>query len=128
LALLAVSLTFVTGNPMWDAIGTIIIGVLLLVIAIFIAVEVKQLLIGQSIDPRELAKMRSYLEAQPQVKKVFSLLTMQFGPDAMVAVKAEMHPQPSDVQLITAINAVEASFRAEFSGVRWLFFEPDLKD
>ena len=128
LALLAIILTFVTGDPMWDAIGTIIIGVLLLVIAIFIAVEVKQLLIGQSVDPRELAKMRSFLEAQPQVKKVYSLLTMQFGPDAMVAIKAEMQPQASDVQLIKAINEVEASFRAQFAGVRWLFFEPDLDD
>jgi cation diffusion facilitator family transporter len=128
LALLAIILTFVTGDPMWDAIGTIIIGVLLLVIAIFIAVEVKQLLIGQSVDPRELARMRSFLEAQPQVKKIYSLLTMQFGPDAMVAIKAEMQAQESDVQLIKAINAVEASFRAEFAGVRWLFFEPDLDD
>lgn len=128
LALLAIILTFVTGDPMWDAIGTIIIGALLLVIAVFIAIEVKQLLIGQSVDPRELARMRSFLEAQPQVKKVYSLLTIQFGPDAMVAVKAEMHSQSSDVQLIKTINAIEASFRAEFAGVRWLFFEPDLDD
>lgn len=128
LALLAVGLTFVTGNPMWDALGTIMIGVLLLVIAIFIAIEVKGLLIGQSVEPRKLIEMRSFLEAQEEVKKVYNLLTMQFGPDAMVAIKAKMQPQASDVALVKAVNAVEARFRAEFGGVRWLFFEPDLDD
>ncbi|MDZ4728832.1 MAG: cation transporter, partial [Xanthomonadales bacterium] len=128
LALLAVGLTLITGNPFWDAVGTICIGVLLIVIAIFIAIEVKALLIGQSVEPRKLGEMRAFLEAQPQVNKVYNLLTMQFGPDAMVAVKARMEPQVSNVALIKAINETEANFRAEFGGVRWLFFEPDVKD
>jgi len=128
LALLAVSLTLVTGNPSWDALGTIVIGVLLIVIAIFIAIEVKGLLIGQSVEPHKLDEMRSFLEAQPEVKQVYNLLTMQFGPDAMVAIKAKMHPQASDIALVKAINKVEASFRQQFDGVRWLFFEPDVDD
>jgi hypothetical protein len=53
---------------------------------------------------------------------------MQFGPDAMVAVKARMQPQASDVALVKTINRVEAAFRARFGSVRWLFFEPDVKD
>lgn len=128
LALLAVGLTLLTGNPMWDALGTVIIGLLLIVIAIFIAIEVKALLIGQSVEPRKLDQMRAFLEAQSQVNKVYNLLTMQFGPDAMVAVKARMEPQVSAVALIKAINATELKFRAEFGSVRWLFFEPDVKD
>jgi cation diffusion facilitator family transporter len=128
LALLAVGLTLLTGNPMWDALGTVIIGVLLIVIAIFIAIEVKELLIGQSVEPRKLAEMRAFLEAQPQVNQVYNLLTMQFGPDAMVAIKARMEPQLTDAALVKIINEIEAKFKAQFEGVRWLFFEPDIAD
>ena len=128
LALLAVGMTLLTGNPMWDALGTISIGVLLIVVAFFIAIEVKELLIGQSVEPRKLEQMRAFLEAQPQVNKVYNLLTMQFGPDAMVAVKARMQPQGSDVVLVKTINEIEAKFKTQFEGVRWLFFEPDLDD
>lgn len=128
LALLAVLVTLLTGNPLWDALGTISIGVLLLVIAVFVAIEVKQLLIGQSVEPLQLEAMRSFLHQQPQVERVYNLLTLQFGPDAMVAVKARMAPQPSDHALVQAINSVETAFRAHFSGVRWLFFEPDVHD
>lgn len=128
LALFAVGLTMLTGDPLWDALGTISIGVLLIVIAIFIAIEVKALLIGQSVEPRKLNQMRSFLEAQPEIKQVYNLLTMQFGPDAMIAIKAKMEPQASDVGLVRTINEVEARFRAQFGDVRWLFFEPDLDD
>jgi divalent metal cation (Fe/Co/Zn/Cd) transporter len=128
LALLAVAITSLTGDPLWDALGTVGIGVLLLVVAVFIAIEIKQLLIGQSVEPRKLESMRAFLEAQPQVAGVYNLLTMQFGPDAMVAVKARMAPQASDVALVKAINQVEQAFRERFGTVRWLFFEPDVHD
>ncbi len=128
LALFAILATIATGDPMWDAMGTIVIGVLLLVIAVFIAIEIKALLIGQSVDPTKLNNMREFIESQPQVECVYNLLTMQFGPDAMVAVKARMVPQASDVALVKAINQTEAAFRERFGSVRWLFFEPDVHD
>lgn len=127
-AIIAIVATYITGNPLWDAVGTICIGVLLIVIAFFIAVEVKDLLIGQSVDPAELEKMRAFLNQSPEVDTVYNLLTMQFGPDAMVAVKARMTPTGSETNLIVAINKVEAAFRLEFPSVAWLFFEPDIED
>jgi cation diffusion facilitator family transporter len=127
-ALAAIFATYLTGNPMWDAIGTISIGVLLIVVAFFVAVEVKDLLIGQSIEPRELEKMKQFLDRRPEVDKVYNLITMQFGPDAMVAVKARMTPTGSEIDLIAAINKVETALRSEFTSVSWLFFEPDIKD
>ena len=127
-ALTAIFATYLTGNPMWDAIGTISIGVLLIVVAFFVAVEVKDLLIGQSIEPRELEKMKQFLDRRPEVDKVYNLITMQFGPDAMVAVKARMTPTGSEIDLIAAINKVETALRSEFTSVSWLFFEPDIKD
>ena len=127
-ALAFIGLTMLTGNPMWDAVGSICIGVLLVLVAILVAVEVKALLVGQSAEPEVLARMRSYLEAQPRVAQVYSLITQQLGDDIMVAVKARMHPLGSDVALIEAINAVERGLRAAFPQVQWVFFEPDLRD
>jgi cation diffusion facilitator family transporter len=127
-ALLAITVTFLTGNPLWDAVGTIAIGVLLIFVAVFVAVEVKELLIGQSVEPETLAEMEAFLRGRPEVEELYSLLTMQFGPDAMVAVKARMAPTGSERALIETINAVERAFRERFVGTAWLFFEPDVED
>jgi cation diffusion facilitator family transporter len=127
-ALAAILATSATGNPLWDALGTISIGVLLIVIAVFIAVEVKDLLIGQSVDPRILTEMREFFDGRPEIQEMFSMLTMQFGPDAMVAVKARMVPTGSELDLIAAINKVEREFRSRFEMTSWLFFEPDVED
>jgi len=127
-ALCFVGLSMWTGNPMWDAVGSICIGVLLVAVAVLVGVEVKALLVGQSAAPDVQAAMRSHLEAQPQVAKIFSLITQQLGSEVMVAVKAHMRPTGSDVALIEAINATEKSLRAAFPQIRWCFFEPDLRD
>ena len=127
-ALVAILATHITGDPLWDALGTISIGVLLIVIAVFIAVEVKDLLIGQSVDPATLAEMREFFDERPEIEEVFSLLTMQFGPDAMVAIKARMVPTGSEQGLIETINKVESDFRSRFEITSWLFFEPDVED
>jgi cation diffusion facilitator family transporter len=127
-ALIAIMATLVTGNPFWDAVGTISIGVLLIVVAVFVAIEVKDLLIGQSVEPIARGEMEAFLGARPEIHEVFNLLTMQFGPDAMVAIKARMMPTGSERQLIAAINAVERDFRSRFPSVTWLFFEPDVAD
>lgn len=128
LALGFIALAMLTGNPMWDAIGSICIGTLLILVAILVGIEVKALLVGQSAEPQVLAAMRAHLEAQPQVAQVYSLITQQLGREIMVAVKARMQPAGSEVALIEAINAVERSLRAAFPQVHWLFFEPDLHD
>ena len=73
LALLAVVLSVVTGDPIWDAIGTLAIGLLLVVVAVFVAVEVKALLIGQSMDPDREQEVRAFIAARPEVAGVISL-------------------------------------------------------
>ena len=72
--------------------------------------------------------MRAFLEAQPEVAQLYNLLTQQLGGEIMVAVKARMQPTGSEAGLIEAINRVERGLRTEFSEVRWVFFEPDLRD
>ncbi len=128
LAALAVVGTMVSGNLLFDAVGTIAIGVLLVVVAIAVAIEVKALLIGQGVEPRRRAELLDFLNSRPEVVAVLNLITLQMGPDVMVAVKARMAPVPGDRQLIEAINTVEAAMKARFDDVRWSFFEPDLTD
>ena len=128
LAALAVGVTMLTGNLLFDALGTIAIGVLLVVIAIAVAIEVKALLIGQGVEPARRAELLAFLEARPEVADVLNLITVQMGPDVMVAVKARMAPVASDRALIDAINTVERAMKAEFDDVRWSFFEPDVTD
>lgn len=128
LAALAVGATMLTGNLMFDALGTLAIGVLLLVVAVALAVEVKALLIGQGVEPRRRAELLTFLKSRPEVAEVLNLITLQMGPDVMVAVKARMEPASSDRSLIDAINVVEAAMKAEFGEIRWSFFEPDVTD
>jgi len=127
-ALAAVLLTMVTGNLIYDAIGTIAIGVLLIVVAVAVAREVKALLIGQGVEPKRRAEMVAFLEARPEIDLVYNLLTLQMGTDVMVAIKARMAPAPTARAMIEAINIVEADFKARFKDVRWSFFEPDIAD
>lgn len=127
-ALAAITLTVITGNPVFDAIGSIGIGSLLLVIAFLIGKEVKDLIIGQGVEEYKQRAMEAFLEDQSQVAELYNLLTLQLGADVMVAIKARMTPQPSDTALIDAINATEAAFREAFPEVVWCFFEPDHHD
>jgi divalent metal cation (Fe/Co/Zn/Cd) transporter len=118
----------VTGNPLFDAIGTLAIGVLLIVVAVFIAIEVKALLIGQSVDPEVRDRIKAFIEDRPEVVRVFNVITLQLGPDVMVAVKAEMRRDATALDMVNAINAVERDLRAHFPEIRWSFFEPDFED
>ena len=128
IAMAFIGLSLATGNPAWDAIGSICIGALLVLVALLVGMEVKALLIGQSVEKAVLRRMRTYLEARPETETIYNLITQQLGRDVMVAVKARMKPVASAEALITTINAIEKDFRAAFPQVLFLFFEPDLKD
>ncbi len=128
LALVAIALAVATGNPMWDAVGSIGIGALLVLVAILVGIEIKALLIGRSVEPPVLDRMREHLASHDEVEAVYNVLTQQLGGDVMVAVKAKMRPAATGHALVEAINRVEKSFRGAFPQVQWLFFEPDLSD
>jgi cation diffusion facilitator family transporter len=127
LALLAILLTVITGNPVWDALGSMSIGALLIVVAIGIGNEIMALLIGQSASPEAEAALREFLLKQDGVEKIFRVLTLQLGTTFMVAVKVKMRAASVD-ELLAAINRAEAATRAEFPEIQWLFFEPDVAD
>ena len=127
LALLAILITMFTGDVMWDALGSMSIGVVLILVAVGIAVEIKGLLIGQSAEPHTEARLREFLLRQDDVDQVFRVLTLQLGTSLMVAVKARMKGN-SLAEAVSAINRAEAALRAEFPEIQWLFFEPDVAD
>lgn len=126
-AFVAVLATWITGNPTWDAIGSIAIGGLLVVVAVAVAIEVKAMLIGQGVEAAVRAEMLAFLGARPEIEAILELLTLHFGGDVMVAVKAKMRPQGNLDALVSAINGVEAAFKARFPQTQWIFFEPDVR-
>jgi len=127
-ALASVGLAVITGNPIFDAIGSIGIGALLIVVSFFLAVKIKSLLIGQSADNETRAEIKLLLEARPEVDQILNLITLQLGPQVMVAVKAKMAPVGTPEQLIASINACEAALKQEMPAIQWIFFEPDNKE
>lgn len=124
-ALGAVMLTVITGNPVWDAIGTVAIGALLIIVAVFVAIEVKAMLIGQGVDPVRQAQIQQFLDGRPEINRVISLITLQLGNEVMVSVQAHMREAVSTKVLIDEINTVEVAMKHAFPEVRWSFFEPD---
>jgi divalent metal cation (Fe/Co/Zn/Cd) transporter len=112
----------------FDAYGSISIGALLCLVAVFVAREVASLLIGQSAEPRLRDAICDYVRGREEVEHVFRIITLQLGPDVMLSTKAKMRGNLSDIQLIEAINRVEAGVKEHFPEVRWSFFEPDIDD
>jgi cation diffusion facilitator family transporter len=127
LALIAVLVATFTGDATWDALGSIAIGAVLVVIAVGIAIQIKGLLIGRSADPQVEARMREFLERREEIDHLYRMLTLQLGTTLMVSVKARMKAHEAS-ELVHAINRCEAAMRAEFSEIQWLFFEPDIAD
>jgi cation diffusion facilitator family transporter len=127
-ALVALLLAVATGNPVFDAAGSMAIGVLLIVIAIAIVREVKGLIIGESADPLVRVAIARFLGARPEVEEVLNLITLQWGDRVVVAVKARMKEKQDAARLLGEINACEAALKREFPEVTWIFFEPDDSD
>ena len=127
LALIAVLLAIGTGNPRWDGLGSMWIGVVLIGVAAGIGREIKGLLIGQSADPQTVERLQRFVEAHEGVDKVYRVLTLQLGTSLMVSCKVRIKAT-SAAQLVSRINEVEAALRIEFPEIQWLFFEPDVAD
>lgn len=126
IAFIAVAMTVATGNSLWDAGGSIAVGILLMVVAVIITREVKAMITGESAAPEIHAAIRQHIEARPEVAQVIHLITLQWGEQLMVAVQAEMQQQSSALALVNAINAVEKSIQHHWPQAKWCFFEPDI--
>ncbi len=126
-AFVAVVLAVTTGNPIWDAIGSIVVGILLMIVAFFVTREVKAMITGESAAPEVNDAIKAHIESHPQVESVINLITLQWGEQLMVAVQAKMRRQESDLALVHAINEVEESIQQNWPQAKWCFFEPDIE-
>jgi len=129
LAFGAVAATVVTGNPLYDAFGTLMIGAVLMVIAVAIMIEVKGLIVGESAGPALRAEIETFVAAQPEVEQVLNIITLAWGDKVVIAVKAKMRDMETITgrQMVDNINAVETRIQERFVSAQWVFFEPDVR-
>ena len=127
IALSAITVATVTGDPIWDGIGTVAIGLLLGVIAIVLAIEMKGLLIGESARPGVYRNIREAMLGSPDVVDVIHLRTQHFGPEQLlVGAKVAFDPGLSFAELSDAINEVERRVREVVPIARPMYIEPDI--
>jgi len=127
LALLGVGFTLLTDDGVWDGVGTMTIGVLLVAVAVVLAVETKSLLLGEGATPEAVARICAALVADPSVQRVIHMKTMHLGPDELlVAAKIAVAPTDSAAEVARAIDAAEARVRAVEPVARMIYLEPDI--
>ncbi|WP_243302424.1 cation diffusion facilitator family transporter [Geothrix oryzisoli] len=125
-ALLAVLLTMATGHGVWDGIGSVAIGLLLIAVALFVGVEVSSLLMNEAPPLALRAALRAAVEEDPAVDRVLNLVAVVVGSDRlMVALQVQFRDQPSGAALVAAINALERDLHQRFPQIQHLFVEPD---
>lgn len=129
LATAALLMSAATNDGRWDAIGSLSIGLVLVGVALFLAIEVKSLLVGEAADPAIDAAARQLALEDPRLAEVLSLVTLQQGPgEVVVAMKIRVQADLSARDVCAVINAFEARLRAKRPEVRWCFVEPDHPD
>jgi cation diffusion facilitator family transporter len=127
LALAGVSLAALTHEPRWDAVGSIAIGVLLIVIGIFLAIETKGLLLGERAARTSEEAIRRAISGHSAVRNLIHLRTQHIGPDVLlVGAKIEFASEFDTPRLAEEVNAVEAAIRAAEPMARLIYLEPDL--
>ena len=126
-ALLGVGLSTITGNPMWDAIATLALGGLLVLVAIILGLEMASLLIGEGASKAEVYKIRKALASADGVEGVIHLKTLYLGPDElMLAAKIGVKKNATGLEIAQTIDAAEAAVREELPITRVLYLEPDI--
>ncbi|MRX43141.1 cation diffusion facilitator family transporter [Agromyces kandeliae] len=126
-ALLGVGLTVITGDSVFDAIGTLMIGTLLIIVAIILGVETKSLLVGEGANEADVAKIRQAIMAGPEAERIIHMKTLYLGPDELlVAAKLGFHGGETLAEVSTAINVIEQRIRHAVPAARVIYVEPDI--
>ncbi|SFS07652.1 cation diffusion facilitator family transporter [Agrococcus baldri] len=126
-AFVAVGLTVLTGNPLFDALGTLFIGALLIVVAIVLAIEMKSLLLGEGATREDHARIQQVINGSSGVEALIHMKTLYLGPDElMIAAKVAFPPQSDIEHVARTINDLESRLRDQVPHARVIYIEPDL--
>ncbi|MDQ3457001.1 MAG: cation diffusion facilitator family transporter [Actinomycetota bacterium] len=128
LALIGVGLSALTDNAIYDGIGTMCIGLLLVIIAVILAIETKSLLLGESATEADVARIEAAIVAEPMVGGLIHMRTLHLGPEELlVAAKIAIDAQDNAADVAAAIDAAEVRIREAVPIARVIYLEPDLR-
>jgi len=126
-ALFGVGLTIITGNPLFDAIGTLMIGTLLIVVAIVLGIETKSLLVGEGANDADVEKIEQAITAGPEIERIIHMKTLYLGPDELlVAAKLGFAADQRLLEVAAATNVIEQRIRQAVPAARVIYIEPDV--
>ena len=117
-----------TGDTRWDAAGSIAIGVVLIVVALFVSLRIKSLMVGRSAEPEVQRGIIELIERDPSIDELLNTITMQFGPQVMLAAKIRMKPGLLIDDAVHHINELERQITERYPQIVWCFIEPDVSD
>ncbi|MFF9202979.1 cation diffusion facilitator family transporter [Streptomyces sp. NPDC014986] len=127
LALGGVGLAVLTGDSVWDGVGTLCIGILLILIALVLAVETKSLLLGEAAGPEETRKIETALVDGATVTRIIHMRTLHIGPEELlVAAKIAVRHEDTAREIASAIDAAESRIREAVPIARVIYLEPDI--
>ncbi len=126
-AFVFVSIAAVSGDPVYDALGSICIGVILIFISIFIGWRIQSLIVGRSAEPELRELIDSIIEKDDAIETLLNSITMHLGPDVMLAAKIKMKAGLSIEEAVKQINELEVEIKRQVPSIVWCFIEPDIK-
>lgn len=128
IAFIFVALSIVKSNPIYDAIGSISIGFVLIVVSVFVAWCIKALIIGTAAEPGIRARLNEILQQDENVQHLFNVITIQFGSEIMLAAKIKLPDAMPMTTAVEKINLLELRIKKELPNIGWYFIEPDVDD
>jgi cation diffusion facilitator family transporter len=127
-SLAGTALAALTGWAGFDALGSIGVGVVMMATAVFSLREIKSLIVGEAAHAHMRQDMRAWLDARPEIERIVSLVVLRWSDSHDVAVQVEMVSQRDADELVRTIDQIENDLQRAFPSVRWVFFEPELRE
>jgi cation diffusion facilitator family transporter len=127
-ALFFLCLAAVTGDPVYDAVGSICIGIVLIIVSFFVAWRVRDLIVGKSAEPDLQAEIDRIIAADPAIERLFNVITLQLGPQVMLAAKIQLRSDMPVGEAVDHINRLEKRIKERCPEIGWSFIEPDKCD